>query len=688
MANTPSCAGCSGDESGRPRGIFWSCLLLLLFWTLLVGGSIASAQDALDIGPQQSNQAECDAPENRPFIVAEFPDGDTIEGVLHHFKEGDYSVVTARGTLIRFSEDDATSILFRAHPSQNNDEAADLSLEELIDQFARYQHPYDSQQRDPALIAELAAAGPAAIEPLIALVNEDDEIYQSVGKIFHLMGPDAAPHLIEAVRRDGRGRGSSYLTVWWALCQGGIDSVPLTRVMMDDEDPRIRDLALHALYSIDVGSVETLPAGFVSRLIELLDDSNSEVRTKVPAILGKLVRHTDVIIPVLISTLNDDRHADLDHKSVLALGSLGPKLRSEDPMRQQALEALLDAVENQTDSSVRSSAALYLGYFEESATVSIAALRRAAEDPEEHVRKSAREVLYRLGSSPSEEVSEVGIAGQTSLALVEMLAGEDRTASNAARAELSTREPNQELVDALIAAVRDDNNNRYWQIVAYIIAAWDEEAALPALECFARDENARVRRSAAHAYGHMSLSSLPESASVLCEDREGWVRAQMSQSLALMSEQATLEMIEGIVPLLIAGLNDEAVQNPHGYWWRAAGGLEEIGLNHPDVVPAFIDLMINANDESIRGNASSKLCSLVRPLREDHEDVERIVMAIVEAIGREPRPAARSTFIWQLGTIGARAESALPALRNAVDDPYEAVSQAAKETISKIQGED
>ncbi|HHH76096.1 MAG TPA: hypothetical protein ENL03_03615, partial [Phycisphaerae bacterium] len=562
------------------------------------------------------------APLTRPLVVAVLTDGTMIEGILEGFNKGVYTVRSANMLRV-FSEKDIRSIAFQ---EQNLTPAngADKPLAELIKQFIRPhkgRHGYPERGGDPAMIPLLAAKGPVAIKPLIDEVNKRSELYQSVGKIFEQMGPDVIPKLIEALRRDASH--GCRMPVSYALRSRGVASTAVLKELLVDRDPRMRGFALYVLYNIGIQSGTTLPESLSGMLIKLLDDPDTKVGAQVPSILGMVGKPADKIVPALIKTLKDNRYAHLDHNSTLGLGSIGKKLRQDDPLRKKIIAALIDSAVNHSDPSVRSSSALYLGYLGPATDGAVNALKIALTDSNEFVRKRARDAMYKLGKTPPAAVLPKG--KNADAALITILTGEDYRAAGTARKRLQARKPDKKLLDMLMAAVRADDENRYWPSVSYIVAEWDQKKVLPMLETFLSDKHWRVRRTVALAFGKMNLTSLPKGLAKLQDDTKQWVRMETTKTLALLSKGAKPEMLKAIVPLLIKGLKDESIHRE--YWWQTARALGAIGSKHPDAVQALIDLMNNAKNYGFRDTAAGELCSIARRLNHDHKDLDLIIKA-------------------------------------------------------------
>ena len=133
---------------------------------------------------------------------------------------------------------------------------ADGSLDALVKEFGSV----GWQKVDP-LIPRLAAKGPAVIDPLLALLPKNNDLYQAVGKVFQQIGPEIYPQLIERVRKDTDGW-VTYPTSW-AIRGSGAASYPILKQILVDKDPRIRRLGCDVLYSFASTSGGVVPKSFV-----------------------------------------------------------------------------------------------------------------------------------------------------------------------------------------------------------------------------------------------------------------------------------------------------------------------------------------------------------------------------------------------------------------------------------------
>ena len=450
--------------------------------------------------------------------------------------------------------------------------------------------------------------------------------------------------------------------------------------MMSDPDPHIRRLAVRVLTNFSVTSGVSLPPSLDKTLIAAMDDPEEEIRERAPRILGRIGTASDLVIPALIKTMTDDKYTDLRGSSISALGYMGRQLEEEDPDLQRVIRALSDAVVAEPNDSVRARAASYLGGLEQKAQASVPALLKASNDHREQVREYARQALHKLGTTLEFALRADGVDEDT-IELIKALATMDGAAHMKAQEELTALGPKN--LDALMLAVRLDNDGRCWNVVAWILGEWDQKV-LPELDRFIDDEHDLVRRTVARAWGRMSLNSLPDKLPKLLDDNHNWVRWETIAALGRLSRRPGPELKSAAVPLLIESLAEEAM---HRETWReAVGALREVGAAHPDVIPALIEQMKTAKNEDYRVMVADELGDLGYQLRHGHEDLHRVVNALAKALEEESLPDVRRKIIGALRRIGPKAKDALPTLRKARDDPWEDVSTAAYDAVGEITG--
>lgn len=332
---------------------------------------------------------------NRPIVVAKLVDGELIEGELERFDDGEYWLRVS-GERRRFFERELFHIEFRVPATIGVENDEERRIRELIARFFAGRPSADSRTKrvDTTLTTELAELGPAVVKPLLEAYVKNDNDYQAVGEVLKQVGPDAFPLLVEAVRQDPDR--SVRFPVWYALRENGVRHSGFVQELLKDRDPRIRLLAMDVLYSWSTTSGVKLPTTLDLALIQTLDDSDDEVRSQVPLILGRIGLNSDLVLPVLVRTMEDEQYASIRSNSVIGLAYIGRELKEDDPILKKVILALSQAITDDPNEIVRSYAANHLGEFRSKAASALPALHDATNDKNETVRESAREAITKI----------------------------------------------------------------------------------------------------------------------------------------------------------------------------------------------------------------------------------------------------------------------------------------------------
>ncbi len=194
------------------------------------------------------------------------------------------------------------------------------------------------------------------------------------------------------------------------------------RDALQDADPRVRAAAVEAL-----GQGDEADDALTSRLLELLEDANDQVKGEVLRVLPKLAGAAPAVVEGLCGRLGADDSPWIKEQAALALGKLGPAAAAagepllqaartaEESVRVQAVRALAliqppEAAQafaaGLTDASgdvrkIASAAWMKADAIPEDA---IPALVAALGDPENQVRANAAHALARLDAPPAEAV--------------------------------------------------------------------------------------------------------------------------------------------------------------------------------------------------------------------------------------------------------------------------------------------
>jgi len=104
--------------------------------------------------------------------------------------------------------------------------------------------------------------------------------------------------------------------------------------------------------------------------------------------------HPDVV-PVMLKILKESTDHSQRGSIVSALGRLAGRIRGDEKVKQ-IVQALADAIENDTNNVVRLRAAAFLGYLGPRAKTALPVLKKAENDADPSVAKNAREAVERI----------------------------------------------------------------------------------------------------------------------------------------------------------------------------------------------------------------------------------------------------------------------------------------------------
>jgi len=639
-----------------------------------------------------------EVPSTRPIVrIVLKTDGSTVEGRLARFSNGAYTLDVA-GRFRVIAEKDIRSITFRS-PQAAGDESDIYRLIAELGRSARGHSRVSS-----AVITALAEKGDAARKPLLAAVGKEPSIYQSVGEVFRQMDPTVRAGLIDTVRKDRR-HGVT-LAVGWMFRGDGVACAGAMAELLDDRDPAMRKFALDTLYGVGIQAGNDLPPRLASKLIRCIGDADRDVQRRAVSVLALLGPGSDAVVPALLHGLSSHGQPATRQQIVTALGRLQHELKQDDPRLKQIVGALSTALLKDASASVRSYAAMQLALMGSGAEAALPAVRQAMDDSNASVRHYARQARDFITTGETNAVrlrhydprlddnsgsvteraqleKKLTACDKDSAALVRGLIARSDIGRQEARRKLAAIKPGGPLIEALMAAVRADRHNEYWTVVADVMAGWGRQV-LPQLDRHAGDEHYRVRRTVVVAWGRMKLPALPKKMAAMVEDGHVWVRLSAAESLTKMTRGGSRELADSAVALLFKSMQDEEIQR--AWWWNGASVMADLAPSHPEAVDALVKAMRSAGSERLRGQAARSLGTGGLRLRQDNENVARIVEALSGRIAREPVERNRATVIHALGCMGKRAAAALPELRKASDDPSEQISKAAREALARIAG--
>jgi HEAT repeat protein len=307
--------------------------------------------------------------------------------------------------------------------------------------------------------------------------------------------------------------------------------------LLEDTDPNVRSEASKIL-----GKLGTTEA--IGRLIELLKDSNQEVRSTAASTLGRLgaVEAVEKLIDLL-----EDSSENVRRSAASTLGQLGaveaveklidlledssPKVRSSAAStlgKLGAVEPLIRLFKD-TDSDVCSSAAMALAKLD--ATEAITPLIELLKDTKSYVRSNAVKGLAQLGATE---------AIKPLLELFKDTNKEVRNNTALALAQIGTTE----VVKPLIELFGDTD----WQIrhsAVLVLAQLGITEAIPPLIEFLKDTDRQVRSSAVEALGQLGTTEAVKPLIKLLKDTDEDVLRSAVEALAqLGATEAVTPLIE------------------------------------------------------------------------------------------------------------------------------------------------
>ncbi len=627
----------------------------------------------------------------RPIVTVVLTDSQELSGVLQSFVGGIYTV-SMDGVWRSFPEWQIESITFQMPPAgevqadpsaeptviapQAQPAKAGPTIAEQIEQLnvAAGRFHRSHERIDPALISQLAAMGADAVTPLLAEQGKNDNTVYYAGKVFAEMDLSVLPVVLAAYAKDHSRM--SLRAVESVLSQCDHESHPLVLSLMENTDAPVRLVAVRALIRIvPQGTTEDDALGAV--IASILADPSSEVRAEVPRLMARAYAGQSVLLTKLIELRKTHSDENVRHAAVGQLRSMALNKRAGNQALKPIMAAIADAIENDSSEKVRAMAAFAIGEFGDRGVSAWPALLASAE--KYGTSHAINEALQRTGLAAGIALREAGVEDEELILLISQLASNSRQLETAAKAELIRRGKGNLAV--MILAARLDSQNRYWHDIGDVIGAWGPDV-LPALDAYVADKDDIVRRTVAWACGEMKVDQVPDPLAALLADSDELVRTYALEALVTLSERPNKELRQQVVPLLFAGLKGGSIHRSH--WPHAIDALAKIGVNHPGIVDGLLEIMKESSDASYRRHAASELGRLARRLREDHVEAKRIISELIVVVREDTDEVVRISAIAFLGYLGERATAALPALREAEGDSYEAVVKAAKDAIARI----
>ncbi|MCO6042714.1 HEAT repeat domain-containing protein [Aeoliella sp. ICT_H6.2] len=556
--------------------------------------------------------------------------------------------------------------------------AASVSAPALIESL----HDEDEHVRRFAAqaLGQLGSQASAAVTDLIGLLNDDSkQVRRAAANSLGAIGSDAnaaVSTLSESLRDQ-----DPYLRriAIEALRNISPDAaVPAFIEALQDEDVVVKERAAAALATNDVVAASTALA-----LIDFLQHTDRDIRD---AATSALVKIGPEAVPPLVSRLDDEKR-DYRAAAATALGALGPTAKS-------AIPALIEALKDE-DRRVQSSAAQSL---HEIGPEAIPELMKLFREERPRVGFDAGDVLSKFGSESvpilvdaiNDEdhyfrrrviilLGRIGANAKTAVpALVAVLNEQNDSIRVAAAGALgrigidaAPAEP------ALTGLLQDDEKSvRYSAAIALGRIGVSDEEVVRTLGEAIQHGTTEVKRFAADALGGTGAAAEPILLDTL-NDRDPFVQVNASRSLGKIDAKEKALA----VPVLL-----EWIEAPSDLGHAAASSFGELGSAETEAVPELVAIFNRGRGASPSQNAARALSqigaaavpALVRLLEVERTSHDANGINDIDSSIKK-RLAAQA-----LGRIGSEAQSAVPALRNAMKSNDVSVVEAAARALNQI----
>jgi HEAT repeat protein/beta-lactamase regulating signal transducer with metallopeptidase domain len=261
-------------------------------------------------------------------------------------------------------------------------------------------------------------------------------------------------------------------------------------------------------------------SGRAAALAAALSDPVADVRMAAVSALGRLGDTT--VVNALINALTNDTDDGVRKAAAWALGELE---------NSTAVPALSTALRRDRNIEVRRNAAWALGQIEDAGAVD--ALGAALSDPDEDLKNKA---VWALGQI--EDAKAVPF-------LVPLLRDRDPDVRAQTAWALGQIE-SKDAVEGLSRAVTDTNTHVRSQ-VAWALGQIEDASSVPALKTLLKDADPDVRQQAAWALGQVESKAATDALIVALKDSDADVRQQAAWALGQIEDVAALPGLEAAI---------------------------------------------------------------------------------------------------------------------------------------------
>jgi HEAT repeat protein len=382
----------------------------------------------------------------------------------------------------------------------------------------------------------------------------------------------------------------------------------------------------------------------ISALIEILKDTNYEVRQHAAHALGRIGSEAKAAVPALIEALKDEDQ-NVRNNAAWALGNIGVEAKD-------AVPTIIEILRKAEDEKVIWNAAIALYHIEPENQSVIPVFIKAVKDDKRVIRLNAIHFLGSIGSEAKDAVP----------ALIEAIEDKDKMVRRSAIDALGGIGAEAEnAVFALTKSLKDkDRNIQLSAVNALVRIAPKDKSPIQALEEALNDEerDRDVRISIANAIVLLG-GELKNPVPILIEmlrHPDRIIRLTSAQKLSILG---SYKDISAAVEPLIDLLKDEDQE----LRMRAAMALGRIRAQPEKVMPALVKALNNNDNRDVRRSIAnaisefgSEAISAVDPL-----------IKMLKNTDWEYREDAALT----LGTIGPEARAAVPELIKALNNKNE-----------------
>lgn len=545
-------------------------------------------------------------------------------------------------------------------------------------------------QQALTVVPRLKDHGRAVQEELVALFKNDQLPYHlhfQIENILATLGQGVVPGLLAACKENPNNTPLQQ-RLTRVLGRLGKDAVPGLSKLLEDKDPRLRLLALHALSQIGSAGMGALPA-----IEAALNDPDRGCRQAAMVCLGPLGAGGEKVTLFLVATLNDP-DIGLRYTALSALGAIQAD-------KAKAVEALRPLLQD-PNQSWRVRIAETLWAIDRDNKDTMATLLPLLKEPNNPVRNQVIFVVTRmrgdareaipalvellddkeayLVTSAANALSQIGPAASAAAApkLAKLLQGLNDQQSYTAFSALKKIKGDAKVVVPAVATYLEARNLRSnpnqfgnWNQGLELLAGYgkDASAAVPLLVKQLDHENTNFRwlciRALARIDPNAAKPALPTIKEAVKTRTYGmepagiWFRIEPSNPEPLAKLLATFK-------------------NPmeRGFRNAAMMALGDLGPLAKSALPLVRDCLKDA-DIYTRLRAAMTLWQIEGDLKEG--------MPILLAAVEDPMVQYRQTAISMLGHIGPAAKEALPALRKIAQGTDGATKHLAQQAIDAIE---